>query len=82
MERRKIRYKRFFGFIRIDIGEKMSTGAFDDEVEQTVSIQEYLKDVEEQELVGILFLFNIYIYIFTYVCMYVCMYVYCYITAL
>ncbi|PON69022.1 zinc finger protein [Trema orientale] len=25
-------------------------GAFDDEVEQTVSIQEYLKDVEEQEL--------------------------------
>lgn len=26
-------------------------GAFDDEVEQTVSIQEYLKDVEEQELV-------------------------------
>ncbi|EXB28669.1 Putative E3 ubiquitin-protein ligase [Morus notabilis] len=26
------------------------TGAFDDEVEQTVSIQEYLDDVEEQEL--------------------------------
>ena len=27
------------------------TSAFDDEVEQTVSIEEYLKDVEEQELV-------------------------------
>lgn len=25
--------------------------AFDDEAEQTVSIQEYLKDVEDQELV-------------------------------
>lgn len=28
-------------------------GAFEDEAEQTISIQEYLKDVEEQELVSL-----------------------------
>lgn len=34
------------------------SGAFDDEVEQTVSIQEYLKDVEEQELVWKILLYS------------------------
>lgn len=28
-------------------------GAFEDEAEPTISIQEYLKDVEEQELVNL-----------------------------
>lgn len=30
-------------------------GAFEDEAEPTISIQEYLKDVEEQELVNLCF---------------------------
>lgn len=43
------------------------TDAFDDEAEQTVSIQEYLKGVEEQELVCFFLVHNL-VYCFVYSC--------------